>query len=133
MRFLFWRSVYSPFIPITPRFSLNQSESIIRGWKDKIVALQKTTWFHFRLMKTGFLFLLQTIYYLASCVQIPRAIGAFYRVWKWHNVQRARSEMFRCTSHALYRSKLWQQDHCQHPQNANPNGSTPKGTAKRIG
>ena len=26
------------------------------GWNDKIVALEKTTWFHFRLMKTGFLF-----------------------------------------------------------------------------
>ena len=25
---------------------------------------------------------------------------------------------------ALYRSKLWQQDHCQHPQNPNPDGST---------
>ena len=25
-------------------------------WNDKIVALEKTTWFHFRLMKTGFLF-----------------------------------------------------------------------------
>ena len=37
------------------------------------------------------------------------------------NVQRARSEMHRCTTHALYRSKLWQQDHCQHPQNANLN------------
>ena len=54
---------------------------------------------------------------MASCVQIPRAIGAFYHVWKWHNVQRARSEMRRCTTHVLYRSKLWQQDHCQHPQN----------------
>ena len=52
-------------------------------------------------MKTGFLFLLQTIYQLASCVQIPRAIGAFYHVWKWHNVQRARSEMRRCTTHIL--------------------------------
>ena len=46
------------------------------GWNDKIVALEKTTWFHFRLMKTGFLFVLQTIYKLASCVQIPRAIRA---------------------------------------------------------
>ena len=46
-------------------------------------------------MKTSFLFLLQTIYYLASCVQIPRAIGAFYYVWKWHNVQQVRSEMCR--------------------------------------
>ena len=26
---------------------------------------------------------------MVSCVQIPRAIGAFYHVWKWHNVQRA--------------------------------------------
>ena len=32
------------------------------GWNDEIVALEKTTWFPFRLMKTGFLFLLQTIY-----------------------------------------------------------------------
>ena len=65
-------------------------------------------------MKTGFLFsfffffffffffLLHTIYLMASCVQIPRAIGAFYHVWKWHNVQRARLEMRRCTTHALY-------------------------------
>ena len=27
--------------------------------------------------------------------------------------------MRRCTTHALYQSKLWQHDHCQHPQNAN--------------
>ena len=32
--------------------------------------------------------------------------------------------MCRCTAHALYWSKLWQQDHCQHPQNTNPDGST---------
>ena len=31
-------------------------------WNDEIVALEKTTWFHFHLMKTGFLFLLETIY-----------------------------------------------------------------------
>ena len=31
------------------------------------------------------------------------------------------------------RSKLWQQDHCQHPQNANPEGSTLEGTAQRFG
>ena len=56
---------------------------------------------------------------MASCVQIPRPIGAFYHVWKWYNGQRVTSEMRRCTIHALYRSKLWQQDHCQHPQNTN--------------
>ena len=37
---------------------------------------------------------------MACCVQIPRAIGAFYHVWKWHNVQRTRSDMRRCTTHA---------------------------------
>ena len=63
----------------------------------------------------------------------PKEIGAFYHVWKWHNVQRARSEMCRCTTHALYRSKLWQQDHCQHHQNANPDSSTLEGAAQRIG
>ena len=38
-----------------------------------------------------------------------------------------------CTTHSLYRPKLWQQDHCQHPQNANLDGSTFEGTAQRIG
>ena len=38
------------------------------GWNDKIVTLEKMTWFHFCLMKTGFLLL----YELASCVQIPK-------------------------------------------------------------
>ena len=41
--------------------------------------------------------------------------------------------MRRYTTHALYWSKLWQQDHCQHPQNANPDGSTLEDTAQRIG
>ena len=27
--------------------------------------------------------------------------------------------MHRCTTHAPYQTKLWQQDHCQHPHNAN--------------
>ena len=39
--------------------------------------------------------------------------------------------MLRCANHALYRSKLWQQDHCQHPQNANPDGSTCPGWWKQ--
>ena len=36
-----------------------------------------------------------------------------------------------CTTHALYRSKLLQQGHCQHPQNANPDGSTYPGWWKQ--
>ena len=82
-------------------------------------------------MKTGFLLLLQTIYLLANCLQIHRGIEAFYHIWKWHNVPRARSEMHRCTTHPLYRSKLWHQDHCQHPQKANPDGSTCPGWWKQ--
>ena len=41
--------------------------------------------------------------------------------------------MHRCINHALYRSKLWEQDHCQYPQNANLDGSTLEGTAQGIG
>ena len=40
--------------------------------------------------------------------------------------------MCRCTTHALYWSKLWQQDHCQHPQNANPDGSTLESDEKKV-
>ena len=36
------------------------------------------------------------------------------------------------TTHALYRSKLRQQDLCQHHQNGNSDGSTLEGTAQRI-
>ena len=42
----------------------------------------------------------------------PKSDRSFYHVWKCHNVQRARSEIYRCTTHAPYRSKWWQQDHC---------------------
>ena len=36
------------------------------GWSDKIVALEKTTWFHFRLRKTGFLFLFFSFFFVAD-------------------------------------------------------------------
>ena len=39
--------------------------------------------------------------------------------------------MCRCITHALYRSKSWQQDHCQHPQNTNPDDSTCPGSWKQ--
>ena len=35
-----------------------------------------------------------------------------------------------CTTHAIYQSKLGQQDHCQPTQNANPDGSTCPGWCK---
>ena len=45
------------------KIGVNVSEFFLdTGSNDKIVALEKTTWFHSRLMKTGFLFFLQTIY-----------------------------------------------------------------------
>ena len=40
--------------------------------------------------------------------------------------------MRRCTTQALYQSKLWQQGHCQRPQNANPDGSISPGWWKVI-
>ena len=50
------------------------------GWNDKIVALEKTTWFHFRLMKTGFLFFVAGQLYtnlksdrsLLSCLKVTQ-------------------------------------------------------------
>ena len=39
--------------------------------------------------------------------------------------------MHRCTTYVLYRSKLWQQNHCQHPQNVNPDSSTCPGWWKQ--
>ena len=62
----------------------------------------------------------------------PKSDKRFYHVRKWHNVQRAKSEMRCCITHALYQTKLWQQDNCQHPQNANLEGSTLEDTAQRI-
>ena len=47
-----------------------------------------------RLSFSFFFFLLQTIYQLASCVQIPRVIGAFSHVWKTMFNERDR----RCTA-----------------------------------
>ena len=46
------------FMPYQPLWLFNTKSSLYlyTGWNDKIVALEKTTWFHFPLMKTGFLF-----------------------------------------------------------------------------
>ena len=43
------------------------------------------------------------------------------------------SSIFICTTHSLYWYKLWQQDLCQYPQNANLDGSMREDTAQRIG
>ena len=40
--------------------------------------------------------------------------------------------MYRCTTHALYRFKLWQLHHCQHPQNANPRIATNNSDVPRV-
>ena len=44
------------FIPDSNDTKIPKMRTNITEWNDKIVALEKTTWFHFRLMKTGFLF-----------------------------------------------------------------------------
>ena len=45
-----WRLEDTAFI------SFRAVKTLQKGWNEKIVALEKTTWFHFRLMKTCFLF-----------------------------------------------------------------------------
>ena len=54
-----------------------------------IVALKKTTWFNFHLMKTGFLFFVADHLLVGQLCTSPNSDR---RVWKWHNVQRTRSE-----------------------------------------
>ena len=41
---------------------------IYTGWNDKIFALEKMTWFHFRLIKTGFLFLFFFFFLLQTII-----------------------------------------------------------------
>ena len=90
-----WRSFSSgPFAAIISSTTMTKTD--YTRWNDKIVAQEKTTWFHFRLMKTGFLF------FVADHLLVCQLMG-------------------RCTTHAIYWSKLWQQDHCYHPQKASLN------------
>ena len=61
------QEINKPFVPETTESACVLYLYFYTEWNDKIVALEKTTWFHFRLTKTGFLFLfffflLQTIY-----------------------------------------------------------------------
>ena len=53
LKFFAWFAFpsYQKFADASPDLS-----ALYTGWNDKIVALEKTTWFHFRLMETGFLF-----------------------------------------------------------------------------
>ena len=59
-------------------WSYNCLIRIITGWNDKIITLEKMTWFHFHLMKTGFLF----------CCRPSTSWPDVYKceqMWKWHN------------------------------------------------
>ena len=80
-------------------------------------------------MKTGFFFVADHLLIGQLCTN-PKRDKSLLSCLKVTHVQRARSEMRRCTIHALYQSKLWQQGHCQHPQNANPDGSTLEGRSQ---
>ena len=69
-------------------------------------------------MKSGCLFFVADHLLVGQLCTNPKNDRSPVSCWKWHNVQRARSEMRRSTTHALHQSKLWQQDHCQHTHNA---------------
>ena len=94
---------------------------VYTGWNDKIVALEKTTWFHFRFMKTGFLFLLQ-----CTNLKSDRSFQSSLKVTQCSTSESGDAPLYNSCS-------LWQQDHCQHPQNAIPDGSALEGTAQHIG
>ena len=56
------------------------STCMFTGLNDKIVALKKTAWFHFRLMKTGFHFLLQSIYQFCKNPKSDRSLLSCLKV-----------------------------------------------------
>ena len=90
--------------------SLDGIHIFYTGWNDKIVALERTTWFHFRLMKTGFLFF---FFFFADHLLVgqlctnPKSDRSLLSCLKV--TQCSTSEI---GDAPLYRSKLWQQDHC---------------------
>ena len=71
--------------------------------------------------------------YMWVCVCVCVYIYIYIYIYIYTHTHTHTLVMHRCTIYALYWSKLWQQDHCQHPQNANPDGSTLEGTAQHTG
>ena len=96
------------------------------GWNDKTVALEKMIWFHFRLMETGFLFL------LARCVQIPRAIGAFscLKVTQCSTSEIGDAPLYNSCSLPI---KVMKTGPLPAPSKCKSRCSTLEGTAQRIG
>ena len=104
------------------------------GWNDKIIALEKTTWFHFHLMKAGFLFFCffvadhLLVGQLCTNPKSDRSLLLCLKVTQCSTSEIGDAPLY---NHALYWSKLWQQNHCQYPQDANPDGSTCPGWWKQ--
>ena len=84
-------------------------------------------------MKTGFLFFVVADHLLVGqlCTnpKSDRSILSCLKVTQCSISEIGDAPLY---NSCLYQSMLWQQDHCQHPQNANPDGSTIEGTAQRI-
>ena len=57
-----WTSRFRRF----PCDILKELRGLSTGWNNKIIALEKTTWFHSPLMKTGFLFLFLFFFFFAD-------------------------------------------------------------------
>ena len=98
------------------------------GWNDKIVALEKTSWFHFCLMKTGFLFFVADYLLVGQLCTNPKSDRSLLSCLKV--TQCSTSEI---GDAPLYNSCSLSIQLSTDSQNANPDGSTLEGTAQRIG
>ena len=65
---------------------------VCTGWNDRIVALEKTIWFHFRLMKTGFLF------FVADHLLVGHSDRSLLSCLKVTQCSTSEIEMRRCTT-----------------------------------
>ena len=96
------------------------------GWNDKIVAREKTIWFHFRLMKTGFFFVADHLLVGQLCTnpKSNRSLLSCLKVTQCSTSEIGDAPLYKLCSLPI-------QDHCQYPQNANPDGSTCPGWWKQ--
>ena len=84
-------------------------------------------------MKTGFLFFVADYLLVGQLCTNPKSDSLLSCLKVTQCSTSKIGDVLLYNSCSLYRSKLWQQDHCQHPQNANLDGSTLEGTAQCIG
>ena len=87
----------------TPPQNISNTE-----WNDKIVAIEKTTWFYFRLMKTGFLFFVVDHLRVGQLCTNPKSDRSLLSCLKVTQCSTSEIRDAPLYNSCLYRSKLWQ-------------------------